>query len=102
MADFTIELAGQNSQVLADNLNAVLATAGATVSTHSETEKDIDPLTIISVSLAAIQAAGVIWSWWQNHKSQRTTVIIRTSGGKNILLQTSDVASLEIRLSEDE
>ncbi len=59
-------------------------------------------MTVVSVALAAVQAAGVIWNWWQSRQASATQVTIRTAGGHVIELAGIDQNQLEILLGEDE
>ena len=101
MADLTIEISGENREQLARELREDLIADKAKVQIYSETEKGIDPLVIVSVALAGVQAAGVVWDWWRSRRSSETQVTIRTADGHVIKLSDIDRKQLEIVLSEE-
>ena len=72
------------------------------VQVHSETERGIDPIAIVSVVLTDIQAAGVIWTWWESRRRTGGKVTIRTAAGRVIELSDIDLRQLEITLTANE
>jgi hypothetical protein len=107
MAEFTIEITGQTQDQMAQQLSEQLSSSQGEVQVFTETEKALDPITIVSVVLTGLQAADIIWNWWQSRRrperpESEIKVTIRTAGGRFIDLSGIDQKQLEIILTEDE
>jgi hypothetical protein len=107
MAEFTIEITGPTQDQMAQELSEQLSSSQGQVAVFTETERALDPITIVSVVLTGLQAADIIWKWWQNRRrperpESEIKVIIRTAGGHVIDLSGIDQKQLEIVLTEDE
>jgi hypothetical protein len=102
MADFTVEITGENREQLAQELWRQLTEQHGAVRVFAETEKALDPIAILSVVLSGVQAADVLWKWWQSRRGSGSTVTIRTAGGRRVQLSNIDQPQLEIILGEDE
>lgn len=102
MVDCTIEITGVNRDQLAKELGERLTEKQGIVQVHSETERGVDPIAVVSVVLAGIQTAGVIWAWWESRRRTGGKVTIRTAAGHVIELSDIDRSQLEITLTEDE
>jgi hypothetical protein len=102
MAEFTVEITGENRDQLAQDLKSQLTEQHGTVQVFTETERALDPIAILSVVLSGVQAADILWKWWQSRRGSASTVTIRTAGGRTVQLSTIDQLQLEIILGEDE
>jgi hypothetical protein len=92
VAEFTIEITGQNRDQLALELSVPLSSSQGQVSTKYS-EEDQDPLstvTTVSVVTSTVQsgrqAAESIWNWWLSRRLSGNKVTIRTAGGRVIVL----------------
>ena len=65
-----------------------------------------DPLviatTVVSAVLAGVQAADIIWKWWQNRQKSGANVTIRTASGRVIELSNVDQNHIELVLEEED
>ena len=102
MAALTVEITGEAQDQLAQELKQELTAQQGQVQVFAETERGVDPITIVSLVLSAIQAADIIWKWWQRRRNSGSRVTIRTAVGHSIELADIDRAQLEIALTEDE
>jgi hypothetical protein len=102
MAEFTIEITGQTQDQMAQELSEQLSSSQGQVQVFTETERALDPITIVSVFLTGLQAADIIWNWWQSRRQSESKVTIRTAGGRVIDLSGIDQKQLRIVLTEDE
>ena len=100
MADYTIEITGGNQDQLAEELGDLLTAEQGEVRVYSETERTLDPIAVVSVALAGIQTAGVVWAWWESRRRGGTKVTVRTAEGRVIELSGIDGKQLEIDLTE--
>ena len=84
MAEFTVEIAGEHRDQLAQELKDRSPTHHGHVQVYAETER-ADPLTVVatvvSVVLAGVQAADIISKWWQRRDRRADKVTIRTASG---------------------
>ena len=108
MAEFTIEITGETRDQFAQELEKALTGSQGQVQVFAETERILDPVTVVSVILTGLQAADIIWNWWQSRRRSvsevtgGTKVTIRIAGGRVIELSGIDQKQLEIVLTEDE
>jgi hypothetical protein len=102
MAELTVEISGDARDELAQDLKQGLTAQQGQAQVFTETERGPDPITIVSVVLSAVQAADIIWKWWQRWRDRGSRVTIRTAGGHTIKLADIDQKQLEIILAEDE
>jgi hypothetical protein len=110
MAEFTIEITGENRDQLALELSVPLSNSQGNVQVSTEySEEDLDPVnsvTIVSVVTSAsqgdLQVAESIWDWWQSRRLSGNKVTIRTGKERVIDLAGIDQKQLEIVLTEDE
>jgi hypothetical protein len=107
VAEFTIEITGENRDQLALELSVPLSQGNVQVSTEYS-EEDLNPgtsVTTISVATATVQsglqAAESIWNWWLSRRQSGNKVTIRTAEGRVIDLSSIDQKQLEIALTED-
>jgi hypothetical protein len=108
MAEFTIEITGQNRDQLALELSVPLNSSQGNVQVSTKySEEDLNPMasvTTISVVTSAgqggLQAAESIWNWWQSRHQSENKVTIRTARGRVIDLSGIDQKQLEIALTE--
>jgi hypothetical protein len=109
VAEFTIEITGQNRDQLALELSVPLSSSQGDVQVSTEySEADQEPLstfTAVSVATSTVQsgrqAAETIWHWWQSSRQSENKVTIRTAGGSVIDLSLIDQKQLEIALTQE-
>ena len=109
MAEFTIEITGENRDQLALELSVPLSSSQGNVQVSTKySEEDQDPLstvTTVSVVTSTVQsgrqAAENIWNWWLSRRQSENKVTIRTAEGRVIDLSGIDQKQLEIALTED-
>jgi hypothetical protein len=111
VAEFTIEITGENRDQLALELIVPLSSSQGNVNVQVSTkysEEDQDPLstvTTVSVVTSTVQsgrqAAENIWNWWLSRRQSENKVTIRTAEGRVIDLSGIDQKQLEIALTED-
>ena len=102
MAAFTVEITGEHGDHLAQELQECLTANQGKAQVFAETERGVDLVTIVSVVLSSLQAADIIWKWWQSRRHSGSNVTIRTAGGRIIELSDIDQKQLEIVFAEDE
>ena len=103
MAEFTVEISGTTHEQIASELQESLTSSQGSAQIYSETERGIDPLTIVSVLLTGVKAADIIWNWWEGRRRSGIKVTIRTANGQVIELSGIDQKQLlEIILTQDE
>jgi hypothetical protein len=110
VAEFTIEITGQNRDQLALELSVPLSSSQGNVQVSTEySEEDQGPLstvTTVSVVTSTVQsgrqAAESIWNWWLSRRQSENKVTIRLAGGRVIDLSGIDQKQLEIALTENE
>jgi hypothetical protein len=102
MAEFTVEIIGDNRDQLAYELKDCLTAQQGQVQIFTETERAIDAITVVTVVLTALQAADIVWKWWQNSRKKASKVTIRTASGRVIELSNVDQKQIERILEEDE
>jgi len=102
MTELSVEIIGEARDQLAQELKERLIANQGKVQVFAETERAMDPVTIVSVILTGLQAADIIWKWWQSRRNSGSKVTIRTAGGRTIELTDIDQKQLEIVLAEDE
>jgi hypothetical protein len=112
VAEFTIEITGENRDQLALELSVPLSQGNVQVSTEYS-EQDLNPGTsVTTISVATIyvatatvqsglQAAESIWNWWLSRRQSGNKVTIRTAEGRVTDLSSIDQKQLEIALTED-
>jgi hypothetical protein len=54
------------------------------------------------VVLSGLQAADILWHWWQSRRQRGSTVTIRTAGGRTITLTDIDHEQLKLVLAEED
>jgi hypothetical protein len=109
VAEFTIEIIGENRDQLALELSVPLSSSQGNVQASTKySEEDQDPLsTVTTVSVVTStmqsgrQAAETIWHWWQSSRQRENKVTIRTAGGSVIDLSLIDQKQLEIALTQE-
>ena len=109
MAEFTIEITGENRDQLALELSVPLSSSQGNMQVSTKySEEDQDPLsTVTTISVvtstvqSGLQAAESIWDWWQSRRLSGNKVTIRTAGGSVIDLSDTDQKQLEIALTEN-
>ena len=109
MAEFTIEITGENRDQPALELIVPLSSSQGNVQVSTKySEEDQDPLstvTTVSVVTSTVQsgrqAAENIWNWWLSRRQSENKVTIRTAEGRVIDLSGIDQKQLEIALTED-
>jgi hypothetical protein len=109
VAEFTIEITGQNRDQLALELSVPLSSSQGNVQVSTEySEEDQHPLstvTTVSVVTSAsqddLQVAESIWNWWQSRHLTGNKVTIRTAKGSVIDLSLIDQKQLEIALTQE-
>ncbi len=57
---------------------------------------------MVSAVLAGVQAADIIWKWWQNRQKSGANVTIRTASGRVIELSNVDQNHIELVLEEED
>ncbi len=102
MAEFTVEIAGEDRDQLAQELQDSFTAHQGQVQVFAETERAVDPIAIVSVVCAGVQAADLIWKWWQGKRERTSTVTIRTAAGHVIELSNVDQKHIAIMLDADE
>jgi hypothetical protein len=110
VAEFTIEITGENRDQLALEISVPLSSSQGNVQVSTKySEEDQDPLsTVTTVSMmtstvqSGRQAAESIWNWWLSRRQSENKVTIRTAKGSVIDLSDIDQKQLEIALTEDE
>ena len=106
MAEFTVEITGADRDQLAQELSEHITAQQGQAQIYAETEKFGDPLTtataVVSAVLAGIQAADIIWKWWQSRRKSGGDVTIRTASGQVIELSGVTSERLKIILQEDD
>jgi hypothetical protein len=109
VAEFTIEITGENRDQLALELSVPLSSSQGNMQVSTKySEEDQDPLsTVTTISVvtstvqSGLQAAESIWDWWQSRRLSGNKVTIRTAGGSVIDLSDTDQKQLEIALTEN-
>ncbi len=106
MAAFTVEITGADRDQLARELSEHLTAQQGQAQIYAETERVADPLviatTVVSAVLAGVQAADIIWKWWQNRQKSGANVTIRTASGRVIELANVDQHHIELVLEEED
>jgi hypothetical protein len=102
MAELIVEITGEARDQLAQELKDHLTAKQGKAQVFAETERGVDLVTIVSVVLSSLQAADIIWQWWQSRRHSGSNVTIRTAGGRIIELSDVDQKQLESVLAEDE
>ena len=104
MADFTVEITGAQRDQWAQELKDRLTEQQGQAQVFAETERDSLTVaaTVVSVVLAGLKAADIIWKWWQSGRQRAGQVTIRTASGRVIELSHVDQQQLERILEEDE
>ncbi len=109
MAEFTIEITGENRDQLALELSVPLSSSRGNVQVSTEySEEDQDPMSAVttvsvvtSTVQSGLQAVESIWDWWQSRRLSGNKVTIQTAGGSVIDLSDTDQKQLEIALTEN-
>jgi hypothetical protein len=109
VAEFTIEITGENRDQLALELSVPLSSSQGNMQMSTKySEEDRDPLsTVTTISVvtstvqSGLQAAESIWNWWLSRRQSGNKVTIRTAEGRVIDLSSIDQKQLEIALTED-
>jgi hypothetical protein len=102
MATASIEVSGPNAERLAGELQAALVAAiepGDSVS-PVEVGRSADlVIAIIGLVFNGVGAAGTIWAWWHDHRSEGVKVKILLDDGTQVDLSGVDQEQLEIALA---
>jgi hypothetical protein len=105
MAEFTVEITGDHRDHLAQELKDSLTAHHGQVQIYAETDR-VEPLTavatVVSVVLAGVQAADIIYKWWQQSRERANKVTIRTASGRVIEISNVDPEQLEQLLEEED
>ncbi len=102
VAAFTVEITGADRDQLARELSEHLTAHQGQVQIYAETERVAIATTVVSAVLAGIQAADIIWKWWQNRQKSGANVTIRTASGRVIVLANVDQHHIELVLEEED
>ena len=102
MAAFTVEITGADRDQLARELSEHLTAHQGQAQIYAETERAAIATTVVSAVLAGIQAADIIWKWWQNRQKSGANVTIRTASGRIIALANVDQHHIELVLEEED
>jgi hypothetical protein len=101
----TVEITGADQDPAAQELRDQITTQQGPIQIDAETERG-DPLTtaatVVSIVLAGIQAADIIWKWWQNRQKSGANVTIRTTSRRVIDLSKVDQQHIELVLEEED
>ena len=104
MAELAVEITGTDHDPAARALRDQITAQQGQAEIYTETGKD--PLTttaaVVSIVLAGVQAADIIWKWWQHRQKSGTSVTIRTASGRVIDLATADQKHIERVLEEED
>lgn len=104
MAELAVKITGADQDPAARELRDQITAQQGQAQIYAETGKD--PLTtaatVVSIVLAGIQAADIIWKWWQNRQKSGANVTIRTASGRVIDLSKVDQKHIELVLEEED
>lgn len=102
MAAFTVEITGANRDEFAQELSDQIMAQQGQAQIYAETERAVDPIAVISVVLAGVSAADILWKWWRKRQKSGANVTIRTASGHVVELSNVTQDRITIILEEDE